>query len=173
MIISKPKIGEYGQFAQKYIDNLPNDINLIDHLISNLNEIILIIEPLSEEQLQYRYDTDKWTIKEVLGHIIDGERVFCYRALAYARGDKALLPGFDENDYAKSSNVNDREIADIIDELKTVRLATISLFKSFKIEYFSIVGKTTENNLSISALAFIILGHAMHHIKIINERYLN
>lgn len=173
MIISKPRVGEYGEFAQKYIDNLPNDINLIEHLINNLNDLVALIEPLSEEKLNYRYDTNKWTIKEILGHIIDGERVFCYRALAYARGDKAVLPGFNENIYAEHSNVNSRDITDIIDELKSVRLATISLFKSFKLEYFEIVGNMVENQLSVSALAFIILGHCMHHMKIITERYLN
>ena len=172
MIISKPKKGEYGEFAQKYIDKLPDDINLIDHLIQNLNNLVDLIGSTPANKLEYRYEKDKWTIKEVLGHIIDGERVFAYRALSYARGDMRELAGFDENEYAQNSNANDRDINNIIDELKSVRLATISLFKSFEQKHFEIVGKTDECKFSVSALAFIILGHSMHHINIIKERYL-
>lgn len=172
MIITKPKPGEYPEYAIKYLNYLPNDINLIDHLIQNLNSFIAVIESIPENKLLYRYEQSKWTTKEVLLHIIDTERVFTYRALAYARGDETLLPSFQENIYAEHSNANERNITDIIDELKSIRLATISLFKSFSQEQFAIIGKTTETNMSVSALAFLILGHTLHHIQILQEKYL-
>ncbi len=172
MIISKPKPTEYAEFAQKYLNYLPDDINLTDHFIQNLNSVLSLIDSIPENKLLYRYETDKWTVKEVLLHIIDVERIFAYRALVYARKDKTVLPPFSENDYAKNSYANKRNIIDIIDELKTVRLATISLFKSFTQDQFLIVGKTLETNLSVSALAFLILGHCIHYINILKEKYL-
>ncbi len=173
MIISKPKTGEYADYAIKYLNYLPDDINLVDHMIQNLKNLIEFFVSMPNDKYSYRYADDKWTIKEVLLHIIDTERVFAYRALAYARGDKAILPGFHENVYAENSNANNRTATDLLDELKTVRLSTISLFKSFSHEQFAIIGKTSEANLSVSAAAFLILGHSIHHMKIIQEKYLD
>ncbi len=173
MILSKPKPGEYADYAIKYLNYLPDDINLIDHMIQNLKDIIELFVSMPNDKYSYRYADDKWTIKEVLLHIIDTERVFAYRALAYARGDKAILPGFHENVYAENSNANNRTATDLLDELKTVRLSTISLFKSFSHEQFAIIGKTSETNFSVSAAAFLILGHSIHHMKIIQEKYLD
>ncbi len=173
MIISKPKSGEYPEYTIKYLNYLPDDINLTDHLIQNLKEIIDLYVAIPNDKYRYRYAENKWTTKEVLIHIIDTERVFAYRALAYARGDSAVLPGFNENNYVDTSNANSRTATDLLDELKTVRLATISLFKSFSLEQFSIVGKTSENNFSVSALAFLIIGHATHHLHIIQDKYLS
>jgi len=173
MIISKPKKGEYADYAIKYLDYLPDDINLVDHLIQNLKDIIELYVSIPNDKYLYSYAENKWTSKEVLLHIIDTERVFAYRALAYARGDKAILPGFHENVYAENSNANNRTATDLLDELKTVRLATISLFQSFSFEQFEIIGKTSESNFSVSAAAFLILGHSIHHMHILKEKYLS
>ena len=173
MIISKPKPGEYADFAITYINNLPDDINLIDHMIQNLKDIIELFVSIPNDKYIYRYAEDKWTIKEVLLHIIDTERVLAYRALAYARDSETVLPGFHENVYAKNSNANNRSATDLLDELKTVRLSTISLYKSFTHEQFAIICKTTESNLSLAATAFFILGHSIHHLNILREKYLN
>ena len=172
MIISKPKKGEYPEFATLYFNSLPNDLNLTDHLIKNLKSIIELYLSIPNDKYMYRYAEDKWTTKEILLHIIDTERVFAYRALAYARGEKVELPSYHENVYAKNSNANSRTATDLLDELKTVRLSTISLYKSFSHEQFAIVGKTTQSNLSVAATAFFILGHSIHHIQIIREKYI-
>ncbi len=172
MILSKPKPTEYADYMQKYLDNLPDDINLLDHLIQNLKDIIELYVSVPNDKYKYRYAEDKWTIKEVLLHVIDTERVFAYRALAYARGDKNPLPSFHENAYTANSNANNRTATDLLDELKSVRLATISLLKTFSHAQFKIVGKTSETNLSVAAIAFFIIGHAIHHNNIIKEKYL-
>ena len=173
MIISKPKPGEYPEYTIKYLNNLPDDINLIDHLIQNLKDIIELYVSAPNDKYMFSYAEEKWTMKEVLLHIIDTERVFAYRALSYARDAKIVQPGFHENVYAKNSNANSRTATDLLDELKTVRLATISLYKSFSHEQFVIIGKTSESNLSVSATAFLILGHSIHHMSILKEKYLS
>ena len=172
MIISKPKPDEYPEYAIKYLDYLPDDINLVEHLIQNLKDIIELYISIPNDKYHYRYADNKWSIKEILIHIIDTERVFSYRALTYARGDKVVLPNIKENVYVENSNINNRTVTDILDELKTVRLASISLFKSFSQEQFAIIGKTSQTKISVAAIAFLIIGHAIHHIHIIQEKYL-
>ncbi|MDP2061275.1 MAG: DinB family protein, partial [Flavobacteriaceae bacterium] len=136
------------------------------------NEFVDLIDSLSDEQLNFAYAENKWTIKEVIVHLIDAERIFSYRALRFARNDKTDLSGFEENDYVPFSEANKRSKGDLITEFKAVRNSTISLFQSFSDEMLLRVGTIGGNAMSVRALGFIILGHQKHHINVVNERYL-
>ena len=129
--IEKPKDGEFPPYAIMYIKLLPDDGLLLKHLKENFDKTKEFILSLPEEKLTYRYAKNKWTIKEILVHIIDDERIYAYRALCFARNDKTELPGFEQDDYALFSNANERSIENILNEYEAVRNATITLFESF------------------------------------------
>jgi uncharacterized damage-inducible protein DinB len=131
-----------------------------------------LIRSLSPEKLSYRYVEGKWTIKEVLVHISDDERIYAYRALRFARKDTTELPGFEQDAYASYSGANDREIEDILSELATVRQATISLFEGCNDRSLLRVGIADGKVMSVRAAAYHIAGHEMRHLNIIKERYL-
>lgn len=131
------------------------------------------LDSVSEEKSNYAYAEGKWTLKEMLQHMIDTERIFSYRALAIARKETATLPGFDENLYADNSDANKRTWADLTKEIKTVRSSTSFLFKSFTEEMLQNTGNFSSSNGSANTLGFIIVGHVYHHIKIAKERYLS
>ncbi len=120
----------------------------------------------------YAYAEQKWTIREILQHLIDTERIFSYRALCIARNDKTNLPGFDENDFARNSKANKRTMPELTEEFKAVRHATLSLFKSFETEDWTKAGMAGNSEISVRAIGFILAGHAIHHERIIKERYL-
>ncbi|MBJ2173180.1 DinB family protein [Aureibaculum sp. A20] len=164
---------EYASFFQPYIDILDgNSKGIIYNLEDSLNTALLILEDISKAKQLYKYEVDKWTIKELVQHIIDSERVFGYRALTFSRNDTTPLPGFDENQFVQYSNANDRSYGELLEELKVVRLSTILLFKSFDIADFEKVGVASGKSMSLKALGYIISGHLLHHLKIIEERYL-
>ena len=120
----------------------------------------------------FRYAENKWTIKEILVHIMDDERIFMYRALRIARNDKTPLPGFEQDDYVPYSRANERSLANIFREYKTVRNATLSLFNSLSKEDLMRVGTANNHHVNVRALAYHIAGHELHHLNIIKERYL-
>ena len=124
------------------------------------------------DKFDYRYAEGKWTIKDIIQHIIDAERIFSYRALRFARNDKAELPGFEENEYVEEANGNQRSIMELLTELSSVRHATLLLFKSFNEEQVCRVGIASNNPMSVRAIGFVIIGHQNHHQKIFEERYL-
>jgi uncharacterized damage-inducible protein DinB len=130
-----------------------------------------LFHSINEEQSQYSYAEGKWNIKELLQHLIDAERVFAYRALVFARKDINTLPSFDENDYSKNCNANDRTWEQLIAEFFVVRKSTEYLFSSFSNEALETVGKASDYTIGVNTLGFVIVGHANHHIKIIKERY--
>ena len=121
---------------------------------------------------EFRYAEGKWTIKDIILHLIDAERIFAYRALRIARNDKTALPGFEENDYVVTANANNREYESLFTEYETVRNATISLFKTFTSEDFLRLGTASNNSISVRAIGYITLGHELHHKNVILERYL-
>jgi uncharacterized damage-inducible protein DinB len=127
---------------------------------------------IPEEKRQYRYGEDKWTIQEVLQHIIDAERIFLYRALAFARKDPNILPSFEETDYAAESNANKRKWDELVAEFSAVRKSTQFLFGSFSEEQLDLTGRASNYQMSVKAMGYAIAGHATHHIHIIKERYL-
>lgn len=170
-IITPPASDEYTGYLATYIQQAKTE-DLIEGLTASYVFITGLVQGLTEEQLQYRYEPGKWTIKELMVHIMDAERVFSYRALRYARHDKTELPGFDENLFAEYSKANSRDINAIIAEYTSLRTATLELFKSFDEETLQQKGVANGLEASVRALGYIILGHEVHHQKIIRERYL-
>jgi len=168
----KPQPGEYAPFYQKYIDKV-GSVNPIELLEDQLKTLQLLFEKIEEEKSKYRYATGKWSIKEVIGHIIDSERVFSYRILRFSRKDINAIPGFDENAYIHNSCYDDIPFKDLVEELILLRKANILMFKLLKEEMLSLIGNANGNNVSVRALLYIIAGHTQHHLDIINERYLD
>ncbi len=171
-IIQKPKQGEFPQYASMYIDTIPDDGKLLYHFWFNLQLTKNLILNLSEGALLYRYAEGKWTVKEVLVHIIDDERIYAYRALRFARNDKTELPGFDQDPYAYYSNANDRTAESIVEEYEAVRLSTIALFNNFTDDVMLRSGVANNNQVTVRALGYHIAGHELHHLNIIKTRYL-
>lgn len=162
---------EYPPFYRNYIDAL-GAVNLIEILTESLEEFMHLLQDLNEDQVLYRYDDGKWTIKELVQHIIDAERVLSYRAMRFARNDSTDLPGFDEDWYVENSNANNRNYHELLEEFTFVREATILLYSSFTKEMLASLGLISGSDMSVRALGFIIAGHQMHHLKIIKEKYL-
>jgi hypothetical protein len=171
-IIPKPEAGEYAPYASQYIGLLPDDGAVLGHMRGSLEQVRGQLRALPPEKLLHRYAPDKWTIKEIVQHISDDERIYAYRALRFARGDDTELPGFDQDLYASRSAANRRSIEDLLCELGTVREATISLFEGLEPEAFLKRGIASGNPMSVRAIAYHIAGHEMRHLDIIRERYL-
>lgn len=166
------KNSEYAPFYKLYIEEIGQELTILSGLELIGNEFVDLIDSLSDEKLNFAYAKNKWTIKEVIVHLIDAERIFSYRALRFARNDKTDLSGFEENDYVPFSEANKRSKGDLIAEFKAVRISTISLFQSFSDEMLLRIGTIGGNAMSVRALGFIILGHQKHHINVLQERYL-
>ena len=171
MNINQLSINEYAGYFSTYI-NILGDANLQEDLEISLHEFIRFCQNIPMDKFDYRYAQGKWTIKEIIQHIIDTERIFAYRALRISRNDKTPLPGFNENDYVDNTNGNARNLQDLLTEMAVVRQATLSLFKSFSQEQLVRIGTASNNEISVRAIGFIIIGHQKHHQKIFEERYL-
>jgi len=172
MNLDQLPINEYAPFYAGYIKALEN-VHLIEELEICVHEFIRFVQNIPMDKFDYRYAEGKWTIKDIIQHLIDSERVFSYRALRISRNDKTPLPGFDENNYVDNTNANSRSIQDLLTEMAVVRQSTLSLFKSFSQEQLSRTGIASANEVSVRALGFIIMGHQKHHMKIFKERYLD
>jgi uncharacterized damage-inducible protein DinB len=170
--IARPAAGEFPPYASMYIDLLPDDGRVLKHLAANLAATEALVASLSEEQLLHRYAEGKWTIKEVLVHVVDDERIYAYRALRFARGDATPLPGFEQDDYARLSGADGREIAGIMAEYAAVRRATLALFDGLEEDALTRAGVANGNRVSVRALAYHIAGHELHHVNLIRDRYL-
>jgi arsenate reductase-like glutaredoxin family protein len=158
-------------YFQRYIDQV-TETELSAALNNQIAGIQAFLNSITEEKSNYAYAADKWTIKELLQHIIDTERIFSYRALCIARGEKITLPGFDENEYAANSNANERRWESLVFEMLVVRESTKILFSSFTPEALETIGTAGSNSLSVSQIGFILVGHFNHHKKVLQERYL-
>jgi uncharacterized damage-inducible protein DinB len=170
--IAKPAAGEFPPYARMYIDRLPADGRVLDHMRAGLDAAMEMVRPLSEAQLAHRYAPGKWTVREVLVHVVDDERIYAYRALRFARGDTTPLPGFEQDAFARHSGANEREIGDIMEEYRAVRAATLALFRGLPEEAVARGGVADGNFVTVRALAFHIAGHESHHLEVIRERYL-
>jgi len=168
----RPDKSDYNPYYEGYIQLVTGD-NIIQFLEEQKSKTEKFLRAISEQDSLYSYDKDKWTIKQVVGHLIDSERIMAYRALCLARKEQQPLPGFEENDYAVTGNFNSRKYSGLVDELKLVRDANLPLIRSFDEEMISQAGIVNDNRITVLALVFIIAGHQEHHIKIIKERYLN
>lgn len=177
--IDKPVWGEYPAYSKIYLDLLEDDGKVLERLWSSFLEIKELIYSLSEEKLVYRYAKDKWTIKEILIHLIDDERIFVYRALRNARNDETPLHGFDQDTYVKYSNANNRSLESIFEEYELVRKSTIALFEYLPEDSFMRKGSGIDldgsivNERTVRGLAYHIAGHELRHLNVIKERYLS
>ncbi|MED1864630.1 DinB family protein [Fictibacillus nanhaiensis] len=162
---------EYAEYYKTYVNLVPEG-DIVQLLTDQMKETVGIISMLNDEQLSYRYAKGKWSIKEVIGHITDTERIMSFRLLSIARGEKTSLPGYDENAYVEEANFDDIPVRDLLEHFVAVRLATIQLIKGMSSE--ALVRKGTANGYPVTtrALMMIIAGHEIHHRHIIVERYL-
>ncbi|TVY10895.1 DinB family protein [Paenibacillus cremeus] len=169
--LSRPEPSEYASYFGQYVELVP-DGNLPDILRSQLQATTALLEGITEERGSFRYAPGKWSLKEVLGHMADTERIMSYRLLRIARGDTTNLPGFSEEAFVAGASFDQRTIAELVDELAVVRQATLSLLQGIQDEAW--LRKGTANNIEVSArsLGYIIAGHELHHRSVIEERYL-
>ena len=174
-IIPPPVAGEYPPYAIMYMKLLPTDGLILKHLWDNFLMVRELIYSLPEERLYYRYAPGKWSIKEVLVHIVDDERIFSYRAMRFARNEQNNLIGFDQDSYAYYSDADNRELDNIFEEYEAVRKSTITLFNGLPEESLTRMGHGTGtfNDATVRALAYHIAGHELHHVNLIKEKYLS
>ena len=169
--VGRPEAGEYAAFYERYIVGITR-ADILETLEAQRREMLLLLSGLSEKDGDIRYAAGKWSVKEVVGHVCDAERIFAYRALRFGRGDAAPLAGFDENEYVSHAPFAKLEMADLVEEFTAVRRATLSLFRSFDQEAWMLRGVANNNPVSVRALAYIIAGHELHHRRILEEKYL-
>ncbi|EOG6896026.1 DinB family protein [Flavobacterium psychrophilum] len=162
---------DYPAYYGTYINHVKND-DCVLAMEENLNDFVAFIENISIEKHNYKYQDNKWSIKDIVRHIIDTERIFAYRALRFARFDSTPIAGFEENDYAANVNTTTIEMPDLLQEFILVRKSTIKLFDSFTQEMLVAKGTASGKEISVLAIGFIISGHAIHHQNVIRERYL-
>ena len=170
--IQKPSEGEYAPYAIMYIDLVPQDGLILKHLRDNMKSTPEFIRTFPPEKLALPWREREWTIKEILVHILDTERIFAYRALRFARNDATELTGFEQDAYVPYSRANQRDIETILEEYMAVRQATLSFFINLDEEALARAGLVGGNRVSVRALAWMITGHAIHHINSIRENYL-
>jgi uncharacterized damage-inducible protein DinB len=168
---TKPEPTEYDPYFWKYIDLVP-DGEIVAILSSQIENTIGLLRTVSEDKAAQSYAPGKWSIKEVVGHIVDSERIFVYRALRIGRNDKTPLAGFEQDDYVANTSFNRRMLASLLEEFAAVREATIQLFKHFTDEEWKRRGIANEKEISTRALAYNVAGHELHHVGILKSRYL-
>lgn len=166
------KEGDYIPYHKAYLDRLPSQCDVPLEFENNTTHIIEFLKSIPKEKLDYRYAVGKWTIKEILGHIIDTERIMSYRALCIARGETQQLPGFEEDEYAAASNANERSIDNLINEMDLLRKSTIAMMRSFTHEMIDSRGNANKHPVTVNAVCRVMAGHELHHLAIIKERYL-
>jgi len=162
---------EYAPYFEKYISLVPEG-EIAATLGNQIESTLSLLRGLSEAQGDLRYAPGKWSVKEVIGHLIDAERIFAYRALRFSRNDQTHLHSFDENSYAANSGYGSRDLADVAEEFEYVRKSNIHLFKNLDGESWARRGSASDNEVSVRALAYIIAGHELHHVGILRSRYL-
>lgn len=167
----RPLTEDFPIFYKTYIDKVEGE-DILEILQKQEAEIHAFLQTIPTEKAQFRYAEKKWTPKEVIGHITDTERIMAYRALCFARKDSTPLPGFEEDDYVANAHFNEFSMNELIEEFIAVRAATLSLLKRMNAEDLKQKGVANGNSITVNALFYIIAGHALHHTKVIKERYL-
>ena len=162
---------EYVSYQMKYI-KLVSEQNIVKGLIDQKEEMIHFFKSIPVLKQEYSYEAGKWTIKDLLLHLIDAERIFAYRALRIVRNDSTALPGFEENEYVLAANANDREFESLLEEYCTVRDATICLYKNFSTSDLLKLGTASGASVSVRGIGYCVLGHELHHKQIIIKRYI-
>jgi DinB superfamily len=168
---TRPDASEHIPYYAKYINLVPNG-NILTILEEQVQDTSTFLGSITEEQSLKRYAPDKWSIKEVIGHLTDSERIFAYRALRFARDDKTALPGFESDDYIEPGRSDKRNWQGLIKEFEAVRRATVELYEPLDETAWTRQGVANNDAVSVRALAYIIAGHELHHVKLIQELYL-
>jgi hypothetical protein len=168
--MTRPAPGEYAPYYETYI-SLVKDSDIVGCLEAQRLQTTQMFAARGERDGNFRYAPDKWTVKEVLGHVNDCERIFAYRALRIARGDQTPLPGFEQDDYVRGGAFGERTLAELAEEFVQVRGATIAFFRSLGKDAWLRRGVANKNEVTVRALGFIVAGHELHHRRILEERY--
>jgi uncharacterized damage-inducible protein DinB len=171
MKIERPNPSEYDAYFSRYIDKI-GDVDILGLLAQQVEGTVAELSKRSDLQAMHRYAPGKWSIKEIVGHIADTERIFVYRAVCFARGEQKRLPGFDENAYVAATRFDDRRLADLLAELKAVRAASLAFFSGLTADELTRRGTASEWEYSVRAVPFILAGHEKHHVGVIREKYL-
>jgi DinB superfamily len=170
--MQRPDPSEHAPYFSRYIDLVPEE-DVVTALEKQSDETQKLLASLDEERGAYRYGPDKWSIKGVIGHVADGERIFGYRLLAIARGEKNPLPGFEENEYAETAQFDRWSLRDLAESLAASRRANLLIMRNLSDEDWNRRGVANNNATSARAIAFAMLGHERHHLKVLRERYLS
>ena len=168
---ARPADNEYPEYYSRYISRVP-DGDVLDTIKKQIEETVAFLGTIDEKTANHRYAPDKWSIKQVVGHLIDIERLFQYRVLAFARSDPVRLPGMEQDDYVDNANFDDRTLSELIAEYRVTRQAGLALFKSFDDDMQTRKGIANEVEFTVRAIPFILAGHDIHHISVIKDRYL-
>lgn len=169
--MSRPERNEYAEFYEGYVSLMTED-DIAAVLAEQPAAMRSALASINDDHGAYAYDDDKWSIKEVIGHIIDGERVFGYRLHRISRGDKTPLSGFEQEPYVELGRANDRPLEELFEEFELLRKANVLMLNRFSDDQWAFRGTASDAEVSVRALAYIMAGHARHHINILSERYL-
>jgi hypothetical protein len=167
----RPRPGDYSTYYETYIKLIEGE-DILRILNDQSKRTQEILNSFSEHRGNYRYAEGKWTVKEIVGHLLDTERVFAYRALCIARGEKKSLPGFDQDDYVKEGNFNRRELFDLNYEFRLLRESNLLLFRTFTPDMLKLKGFANESSVTVLAILFMIAGHEKHHMNVLREKYM-
>jgi len=170
--MAAPHASEYAPYYGRYISLVPGN-DVVAALEDQPRNTLALVSGLTDEQGDYRYAPGKWSIKEIIGHMVDAERVFSYRALRFARNDQTPLASFEQDDYVRFGDFGSRRLADLIEEFVCVRRATVWLFRHLSPEAWTRRGIASDNQVSVRAAAYIIAGHELHHRRVLQQKYLN
>ena len=168
--MTRPQTTEAASYYFKYIDLITSE-EIVPTIQSQMGDTLQFLQGISEEQSLTTYAPGKWTIREVLNHVNDGERIFLGRAVWFARGFQDPLPSFDQELAVQVAQANDTSWADLVEEFRTVRLGTISFFNNMPVEAWTRSGIASDNSVTVRALAYIIAGHVAHHTQVLKEKY--
>jgi hypothetical protein len=163
---------EYAPYFEQYMQLISKDESSIIGNLESAQEVFdQLLDNVPAERHCFSYATGKWTLKELIQHIIDTERVFCYRALCFARNDKTALPGYDQDIFVENDSANDRDYYELLEEMRVLRKSTIQLYRSFSEAALLRTGVASDNKISVRALGYLFSGHQLHHLNIVKERY--
>ena len=171
IVAVRPETTEYAEYYGRYID-LVADGDILETLAVQIADSLAMLSNLDDKQTLFRYAPGKWSIKEVVGHLMDTERVFAYRALRFARGDETALPGMDQDVFIKVANFDQRPWGDLLREWRVTREANLTMFHTFDDDAMMRTGNASRFDVTVRALPWIMAGHELHHMNIIRERYL-
>ncbi|MFZ1006168.1 MAG: DinB family protein [Candidatus Sulfotelmatobacter sp.] len=168
--VPRPQPGEYAPYYERYISLIEGE-EILQTLDEQRRQMLLLLSCRDEKDGDFRYAPEKWSVKEVLGHICDTERIFAYRALRFSRADATPLAGFEQDDYVRNGPFEQRPLSDLIEDFIAVRRSTISLFRNLDEAAWMRRGVANKNEVSVRALAYIVAGHELHHRRILEEKY--